>query len=114
MVGTDPCVDLLDIPLVGIWGCMGYFPGIAKSQFRGIQNIPRLSDLSTVTYKYRLMDIDIVVVGRAESRVWWDTRDLVFVLDLSSPILANLPILADIVKDYALRLRTGLRGSLQT
>ena len=38
--GQAHCVGLLDIPLVGIWGCAGYFPGVAIRQFGGIQHIP--------------------------------------------------------------------------
>lgn len=34
-------------------------------QFRGIQHIPRLNDLSAITYEYGLMDIYIAVVGGA-------------------------------------------------
>jgi len=38
---------------------------MAVRQFGGIQHIPRLNDLSAITYEYRLVDIDIAVVGRA-------------------------------------------------
>ena len=38
---------------------------MAMRQFGGIQHIPRLSDLSVVTCEYRLMDINVVVIGRA-------------------------------------------------
>ena len=38
--GQTHCVGLLDIPLVGIWGCAGYFLGVAIRQFGGIQHIP--------------------------------------------------------------------------
>ena len=34
-----------------------------------------------------------------EFRVWKDMRDPVFVLDLSSPVLTNFPLLADILRD---------------
>ena len=80
---------------------------MSMRQFRGIQQIPRLSDLSVVTCEYRLMDIDVVMVGcafkfwevrnssidfplysrddqewfSAEFRVWQDTKDPSFVFD---------------------------------
>ena len=38
---------------------------MAIRQFEGIQHIPRLSDLFVVTCEYGLMDIDVVVTGRA-------------------------------------------------
>ena len=34
-------------------------------QFGDVQHIPRLSDLSVVTCKYRLMDIDVAMIGYA-------------------------------------------------
>ena len=34
-------------------------------QFGGFQHIPRLSDLFVVTYEYRLVDIDVAMIGRA-------------------------------------------------
>ena len=47
-------VALLGIPLVGIWGCIGYFLGMALRQFGGDQHVPRFSDLSVITCDYGL------------------------------------------------------------
>ena len=44
---------------------MGYFLGMAMGQFRGIQHIPRLCDLSVVSCEYRIMDIDVAMIRRA-------------------------------------------------
>ena len=41
-------------------------------QFRGIQHIPQLSDLSVITCEYRLMDIDVAVTERASD--FWEAR----------------------------------------
>ena len=38
---------------------------MAIKQFGGIQHIPRLSDLFVVTCENGLVDIDVVVIGRA-------------------------------------------------
>uniref|UniRef100_A0A2N9I3T8 DUF7745 domain-containing protein n=1 Tax=Fagus sylvatica TaxID=28930 RepID=A0A2N9I3T8_FAGSY len=38
------------VPLLGVWGCTGYYPSLALRQFSGIQYPPRLGDLSTVTF----------------------------------------------------------------
>ena len=92
------------------------------------------------------MDIDIVVVGRAlefweahrssidiplcsrddqewlstEFRVWQDTRVPVFVFDLSSPVSTDMPLPADILRDYTLEFEiraekalADLRGCLR-
>uniref|UniRef100_A0A2N9EYM4 DUF7745 domain-containing protein n=1 Tax=Fagus sylvatica TaxID=28930 RepID=A0A2N9EYM4_FAGSY len=40
------------VPLPGVWGCTGYYPGLALLQFGGIQYLPRLGDLSSVTFDY--------------------------------------------------------------
>ena len=47
---------------------MGYFPSMAMRQFGGIQHIPRLSDLSIVTCKFKLIDINVAVIGA--SKFW--------------------------------------------
>ena len=39
----------------------------------------------------------------AKFRVWRDTSDLIFMLDLSSPVSAKLPLPDDILKDYTLK-----------
>ena len=96
------------------------------NQFGDIQHIPQLSDLSVVSYEYGLVDIDISVVGYAsefwevrrssidfplcsrdnqewfftEFRVWRHLRDPIFVFDLSLPVLTDMPLLVDILRDY--------------
>jgi len=50
-------------------GVHSVFPSMAMLQFKGIQHIPRLSYLSTVTCEYRFVEIDIAVAGHA-SEFW--------------------------------------------
>ena len=83
---------------------------------------------TAITYEYGLVDINIVVVGRAfefweahrssidfpfysrdnqewfsaEFRVWRDMRDPVFVFDLSSLVSTNMTFPANILRDYTL------------
>lgn len=38
-------------------------------------------------------------------RVWQDMRDPVFMLDLSSPVSVDLPLLVDILRDYTLKFK---------
>ena len=45
-------------------------------QFRGIQHIPQLSDLSIVTCEYGLVDIDVVEIRHA-FEFWEAVRDSV-------------------------------------
>ena len=40
------------MPFPGVWGCTGYYPSLALPQFGGIQYLPRLGDLSSVTFDY--------------------------------------------------------------
>ena len=47
-----------------------------------------------------------------EFRVWRDTRDPSFVFDLSSPVLAELPFLADILRDYTLEFEIRVEKAL--
>jgi hypothetical protein len=35
-----------------MWGCTGYYPSLALRQFGGLQYLPRLGDLSLVTFDY--------------------------------------------------------------
>ena len=81
-----------------------------------------------VSTEYRLVDINMVVVGHAlefwgahklsidfplysrddqewfsaEFRVWRDMRDPVFVLDLSLLVSTDIPLPTDILRDYIL------------
>ena len=71
--GLTHCVDLLGIPLVGIWGCIGYFPSMYLRQFRGNQHVPRLSDLFVITCDYGLLHIDVVIIDCA-SNFWMEHR----------------------------------------
>ena len=93
-------------------------------QFGGIQHIPRLSDLSTVTYEYGLVDIDIAMIRHA-SRFWEmrmssidfplysrDGQEWFFVRDLSSLVSNNLPLLADILRDYTLEFKIRVESAL--
>ena len=48
----------------------------------------------------------------AEFRVWRDTRDPSFVFDLSSPILVELPLPADVLRDYTLEYEIRLKRAL--
>uniref|UniRef100_A0A2N9ENJ9 Uncharacterized protein n=1 Tax=Fagus sylvatica TaxID=28930 RepID=A0A2N9ENJ9_FAGSY len=36
----------------GVWGCAGYYPSLALRQFGGLQHLPRINDLSPVTFVY--------------------------------------------------------------
>ena len=85
--GQTHCVGLLGIPLVGIWGCMGYFLGMTMRQFGGIQHILRFNDLFTVTCEYGLVDIDIVMMGRASR--FWETRTLSICQDICESMLGT-------------------------
>lgn len=38
-------------------------------QFKGIKHIPRLNDLSAITYEYGLVDIDVAMI-RSASEFW--------------------------------------------
>ena len=40
------------MPLFGMWGCTGYYPSLALRQFGGLQYLPRLGNLSLVTFDY--------------------------------------------------------------
>ena len=40
------------VPLPGVWGCTGYYPGLALRQLGGVQYPPRLGDLDAVTFYY--------------------------------------------------------------
>ena len=138
MAGWTHCVGLLGISQVGIWGCTRYFPSMPIRQFEGIQHIPRLSDLFVVTCEYGLMDIDVVVTGRAfdfqealklsidfplcfrdnqewfsdEFRVWRDTRDPNVVFDLSSPVSAEVPLLTNVLRDNTLEFEIRVERAL--
>ena len=48
----------------------------------------------------------------ADFRVWRDTRDPSFVFDLSSPILVELPLPADVLRDYTLEYEIRLKRAL--
>ena len=45
---------------------------MAMRQFKGIQHIPQLSDLSTITYEYGLVDINMAIAGHASK--FWEAR----------------------------------------
>ena len=45
---------------------------MATRQFEGIYHIPQLNDLFIVTYEYRLINIDVAVIGRAYD--FWEVR----------------------------------------
>ena len=46
------CSRFDGMPLLGVWGCTGYYPGLALRQFGGLQYLPRLGNLGTVTFDY--------------------------------------------------------------
>uniref|UniRef100_A0A2N9GX87 DUF7745 domain-containing protein n=1 Tax=Fagus sylvatica TaxID=28930 RepID=A0A2N9GX87_FAGSY len=46
------CSRFGGMPLLGMWGCTDYYPGLALRQFGGLQYLPRLGDLSLVTFDY--------------------------------------------------------------
>ena len=84
------------------------------------------------------MDIDVAVIGCAsdfwevrksridfplcfrddqewffvEFRVWRDTKDPSFVFDLSSPVSAELPFLADVLRYYILEIKIRVKRAL--
>jgi len=47
-----------------------------------------------------------------EFRVWRDTRDPSFVLDLSSPVSVELPLLANVLRDYTLEFEIRVKKAL--
>ena len=84
------------------------------------------------------MDIDVAVIGHAsefwevcklsidfpfsfrddqewfstEFRMWRGIRDPIFVFDLSSPVLAKLPLPADVLRDYTLEFEIRVERAL--
>ena len=48
----------------------------------------------------------------AKFTVWRDTRDPVFVLNLSSLVLTDMPLLADILRDYTLKFEIRVEMAL--
>uniref|UniRef100_A0A2N9GNU2 DUF7745 domain-containing protein n=1 Tax=Fagus sylvatica TaxID=28930 RepID=A0A2N9GNU2_FAGSY len=42
------CALFDGVPLLGVWGCTGYYPSLALRQFGGVQYPPRLGDLDAV------------------------------------------------------------------
>ena len=42
--------------------------------------------------------------------MWRDTRDLILVLDLSSLVLTDMPLSADILRDYTLEFEIRVEG----
>jgi len=48
----------------------------------------------------------------AKFKVWRDTRDLVFMLDLSSPVSIEFPLSIDIVRDYTLKFEIRVESAL--
>jgi hypothetical protein len=46
------CALFDGVPLLGVWGCIGYYPSLALRQFGGVQYPPRLGDLDAVTFDY--------------------------------------------------------------
>jgi len=44
--------------------------------------------------------------------VWRDTSDPVFVLDLSSPVSTDMPLLVDILRDYTLEFKIRVERTL--
>ena len=44
--------------------------------------------------------------------MWRDTRDPSFLFDLSSPILAKLPLPADVLRDYTPEFKIGVERTL--
>jgi hypothetical protein len=65
------------MPLLGVWGCTGYYPSLALRQFGGVQYPPRLGDLDAVTFDYipgadmwRLLSrIEVIWEGRLSEMV---------------------------------------------
>jgi hypothetical protein len=74
----------MGISLPGVWGCAGYYPSLALRQFGGLQHLPRINDLSPVTFVYTggtsMLD------GIAQMAHYWSCRvtEVDFV-DLDSP-----------------------------
>jgi hypothetical protein len=46
------CALFDGVPLLGVWGCTGYYPSLSLRQFGGVQYPPRLGDLDAVTFVY--------------------------------------------------------------
>ena len=46
------CSRFDGMPLLGVWGCTVYYPNLALHQFGSLQYLPRLGDLSLVTFDY--------------------------------------------------------------
>ena len=133
------CVGLLGIPLVGIWGCIGYFLGITLRQFKGNQHVPRFSDLSVITCDYELQDINTVIIDHAfrfqqqrmstiyyptcprdnyewsiaKFRQWRVSRDPCFIVDVSVLDPLDPRLSTDILKDYVLEFKVRVEGTLR-
>lgn len=65
-----------------------------------------------IEYRLPLYSRDDQEWFSAEFRVWRDTRDPVFVFDLSSPVLTDMPLSADILKDYTLEFKIRVKKAL--
>ena len=83
------------VPFLGVWGCTGYYPSLALRQFGGIQYLPRLGDLSSVTFEYVPGDDMWRFLTRVEDI--WRGRCLEMVL-VEDGLLADSFITADFVK----------------
>jgi hypothetical protein len=46
------CHGLAGLPLPRVWNCVGYYLSLALRQFGGLQHLPRIDDLSPMTFEY--------------------------------------------------------------
>uniref|UniRef100_A0A2N9HC70 DUF7745 domain-containing protein n=1 Tax=Fagus sylvatica TaxID=28930 RepID=A0A2N9HC70_FAGSY len=89
------CTLFDGVPLLGIWGCTGYYPSLALRQFGSIQYPPRLGDLSSVTFDYVPGDDMWRFLTRVEDIWRGRCSEMVLVED---GLLANSSVTADFVE----------------
>ena len=69
------------MPLIGIFGCTGYFPACVIRQFGAVQNIAPRPSLDSVTLD--LLKPDETIKSKLKSiQALWDTRVLKQIIDV--------------------------------
>ena len=75
------CKDFLAVPLIGIFGCIGYFPACVIRQYGAVQNIAPRPSLEPVTLDLQQPD-EITKCRLKNIKILWDTRILKQVVDV--------------------------------
>ena len=75
------CSRFDGMPLLGVWGCTGYYPSLTFRQFGGLQYLPHLGDLSLVKFDY-VPSSDMWKLLSLAKDIWADRcSEMVFVED---------------------------------